>query len=214
MPANELYPVFLKEHLHFLIVGGGNTGLEKLSFLLKNSPNARVTLVANKIDHRITRLALRSGRVKLVRGLFHSYHLEGIDLVIIAVNKPHISLDIRTVAREHRLLCNVADQPALCDFYLGSIVSKGNLKIAISTNGRSPTLAKRLREILETTLPDEIDDLAVSLGRLRKLLKGEFSDKVHFLNELTSSLLMDSRELTELEKKHMKAVDGPVNRGQ
>ena len=71
-------------------------------------------------------------------------------------------------------MVNVADTPDLCDFYMGGIVTKGNLKIAISTNGKSPTVAKRLRQWLEAVLPDEIDDLLETLRRYRKTLKRRF----------------------------------------
>jgi precorrin-2 dehydrogenase/sirohydrochlorin ferrochelatase len=83
----------------------------------------------------------------------------------------------------------VADNPPLCDFYMGSIVTKGNLKIAISTNGKSPTLAKRLRQWLETFLPEETDALLDKLYVYRNKLKGNFEQKVLAMNKLTEKLL-------------------------
>ena len=82
----------------------------------------------------------------------------------------------------------MADTPDLCDFYLGSIVRKGDLKIAISTNGRSPTLAKRLRETLQEALPDELDDVLQNLHTIRSGLKGDFSRKVRVMNRVTRTL--------------------------
>jgi precorrin-2 dehydrogenase/sirohydrochlorin ferrochelatase len=82
-------------------------------------------------------------------------------------------------------LINVADTPELCDFYLGGVVTKGDLKIAISTNGKSPTLAKRIREMLEEAIPENINDLLENLNKLRKSLKGDFESKVEQLNEIT-----------------------------
>ncbi|HCD23411.1 MAG TPA: siroheme synthase, partial [Flavobacteriaceae bacterium] len=76
-----------------------------------------------------------------------------------------------------------------CDFYMGAIVTKGALKIAISTNGTSPTLAKRMRQWLEEILPNEIDELLTHLRAYRSTLKGDFEQKVHWLNEHTKSLL-------------------------
>jgi precorrin-2 dehydrogenase / sirohydrochlorin ferrochelatase len=81
----------------------------------------------------------------------------------------------------------VADTPELCDFYLGSIITKGELKIAISTNGKSPTLSKRIREFFEDILPENINDLILNLNEYRKTLKGDFEEKVNKLNELTAS---------------------------
>jgi siroheme synthase-like protein len=89
-------------------------------------------------------------------------------------------------------LINVADKPELCDFYLGSIVQKGNLKIAISTNGKSPTIAKRLKEVLNEGLPGELDTTLEQMSRLRNTLKGDFAEKVKTLNEITSVLIDDA----------------------
>ena len=86
-------------------------------------------------------------------------------------------------------MINVADTPELCDFYLGSIVTKGDLKIAISTNGKSPTLSKRLREFFEDVLPENVNDLILNLNEYRKTLKGDFEEKVNALNEITKNFL-------------------------
>ncbi|MFN8236681.1 MAG: hypothetical protein U0T77_00805 [Chitinophagales bacterium] len=72
---------------------------------------------------------------------------------------------------------------------MGSIVTKGDLKIAISTNGKSPTLSKRLREFFEAILPDNINDLILNLNTYRETLKGNFEEKVEQLNALTASFL-------------------------
>ena len=84
---------------------------------------------------------------------------------------------------------NVADTPELCDFYLGGIVTKGNLKVAISTNGKSPTAAKRIRQLLEEVLPEELDDLLDNLNAYRATLKGDFEHKVKAMNEVTEGLI-------------------------
>ena len=86
-------------------------------------------------------------------------------------------------------MVNVADNPPLCDFYMGGIVTKGNLKIAISTNGKSPTLAKRMRQWLEGFLPEETDVLLDKLYKYRKSLKGDFDQKIVAMNALTEKLL-------------------------
>jgi siroheme synthase-like protein len=83
----------------------------------------------------------------------------------------------------------VADTPALCDFYLGSIVQKGDLKIAISTNGKSPTLAKRIRAFLEDVIPADIQTSLEQLESLRKQLKGDFQEKIKQLNEITKNVV-------------------------
>ncbi len=191
---NQLYPVFLKlDKIETLIVGGGLVGLEKLSFLLKSSPNARVTLVATEILPEIEMLASVFSEVKLVYKKFSSEDLKGKRLAIIATEKRDLNQKIKKEAEALGILSNVADTPDLCDFYLGSIITKGDLKIAVSTNGKSPTFAKRFREVLEEILPDELPELIDNLDAFRKTLKGNFAEKVKSLNKLTSELVLADR---------------------
>ena len=190
---NTLFPVFLKlEELHTLIVGGGNVGLEKLNALLKSSPGARVTLVAPLIKDEIRQLAASSKHIRLIERKFRVRDLQSKDLVLLATDDNNLHSRIRKLARKRRLLVNVADTPALCDFYLGSVVTKGNLKLGISTNGKSPTIAKRIREYLEETIPDNTDDLLNNMQAIRERMKGDFAEKVKMLNDLTSSWLKRS----------------------
>lgn len=189
MEQNPLFPVFLKlEELHTLLVGGGNVGLEKLTALLKNSPAATVTVVAGIISAPVEDLASAHPNVQLVGRNFRAGDLSGKDLVILATDDPELHKRIRAAARKQRILINVADTPDLCDFYLGSVVTKGNLKIGISTNGKSPTIAKRMREFFEAALPDEIDDLLNNMNRIRDKIGSDFKEKVRLLNELTAGL--------------------------
>jgi precorrin-2 dehydrogenase / sirohydrochlorin ferrochelatase len=187
---NNLFPVFLKlESLQTLIVGGGHVGLEKLEALLKNSPAAHVTVVARTIQDPIKELARKHPRVKLFERNFKLWDLWEKDLVILATDNRQLHETIRNFARSRRLLINVADTPDLCDFYLGSVVTKGNLKIGVSTNGKSPTISKRIREYLEEALPDDTNELLENMQKIREKIKGDFNHKVKVLNKITSSFL-------------------------
>jgi precorrin-2 dehydrogenase/sirohydrochlorin ferrochelatase len=186
---NNLYPIFLKVHLlEVLIVGGGNVGLEKLSFLLKSSPNANVQLVAPEINEEIFELA-KKHQVKLVKERYADQFLDNKHIVIVATDNEGLNVEIYTECKKRNLLVNLADNPPYCDFYLGGIVTKGNVKIAISTNGKSPTTAKRLRQFFEEVIPENIDDLVKNINTYRKTIKGNFEEKVSALNELTKSLV-------------------------
>jgi len=186
---NNLYPIFLKVHqLEVLIVGGGKVGLEKLSFLLKSSPNANVQLVAPEINEEIFEL-VKGHQVKLVKEQYGDQFLDNKHLVIVATDNEALNIEIYNECKRRNLLVNLADNPRYCDFYLGGIVTKGNVKIAISTNGKSPTTAKRLRQFFEEVIPENIDDLVQNLNRYRKTIKGNFETKVSTLNELTKSLV-------------------------
>lgn len=200
--VNTLFPVFLKlEQLHLLVVGGGNVALEKLNALLANSPEARITVVAIDFLPELRSLTGDSPGITLIEKAFEACDLDDKDLVIAATNNRVINEVIKQEAAARRIMANVADTPDLCDFYLGSIVRKGNLKIAISTNGQSPTIAKRLKEVLNDAIPAEIDDTLTSLNRVRNRLNGSFSEKVRKLNELTKVLVDGERDKPESEKQ-------------
>jgi precorrin-2 dehydrogenase/sirohydrochlorin ferrochelatase len=188
---NTLYPVFIKlRALKLLIVGGGSVAIEKLHFILKNSPDANITVIAPNIRSEILSLFTNStAQINLLYKSFDPAIISQFDLVIAATNHNTLNHEIYKVAKKEKVLINVADTPELCDFYLGSIVTKGNLKIAISTNGKSPTFAKRFRQILESVLPDEIDGLLVNLNQIRKGLNVSFTQKVAYLDKVTRDLV-------------------------
>ncbi|MCU0467781.1 MAG: bifunctional precorrin-2 dehydrogenase/sirohydrochlorin ferrochelatase [Arcicella sp.] len=187
---NRLFPVFLKlEELNVLLVGGGNVGLEKLSAMLNNSPDAHVKVVADLFRDDLLAYAKDYPNVKLINRKFEFSDLNHVDLVILATDNPDLHASIKRITAERHILCNVADTPDLCDFYLGSIVQKGDLKIGISTNGKSPTMAKRMREFLDDVIPDDIQNLLENLREIRKSIKGDFQEKIRVLNELTEGMI-------------------------
>lgn len=193
--ANQLFPVFLKANeLRFLIVGGGAVALEKLRAILSNSPSAEITLVADEIAPEIVTFSELKPNITLIDEIFEERFLEDVDLVVVAINNEHVAREIGIVANNNNLLVNVADKPELCDFYLGSTVTKGHVKLAISTNGMSPTLAKRLREIFEESLPEELNESAEQLNAVRTFLSGDFKEKVKQLNELTHEFVHPTKK--------------------
>ncbi|RZM30254.1 MAG: siroheme synthase [Pedobacter sp.] len=192
MPSerNTLFPVFLKlEQLHTVLIGAGAVGHEKLSALLNNSPEARVTIISAAVSEEVIQLVEQYPLVKVIKKSYEAVDLEQADLVIASTNDGALNEQIRQDANQLKLLVNVADQPMLCDFYLGSIVQKGQLKIAISTNGQSPTMAKRLKEVLQGYLPDGLEISLGQLNALRNSLEGDFKAKVDQLNAATAVLV-------------------------
>ncbi len=188
--GNTLFPVFVKlERLRLLLVGGGHVGLEKLQAVLQNSPATVVTVVAPEIGAAVRELALMHSNIRLLERNYHSTDLEYADLAIVAVNDRAVSETIAREAREKGVLVNVADTPGLCDFYLSSIVRKGHLKIAISTNGKSPTIAKRLKEEIGLMIPEEMGSVLDNMQTIRQGMNGDFSEKVRRLNDLTEVLV-------------------------
>ena len=196
MEGNQLFPVFLKlNQLHTVIIGAGPVGLEKLTAILNQSWQAKVTIVAEDICAEVTEMAVRLPRLSLQHKSYEAGDLLTADLVIAATNNNVLNAAIIDDAHALKLLVNVADKPDLCDFYLGSIVKKGDLKIAISTNGKSPTIAKRLKQLFSESLPDELDITLQQMSRFRNTLEGDFSAKVKKLNEV-SAVLAEQSPLT------------------
>ena len=189
MERNNLYPIFLKvSQLEVLIVGGGFVAEEKLTFLLKSSPNARVTMVSPMFREGTLELA-KKGDVSIINDTYHKKYLEGKHMVVATTDVPEVNVQVWKDCRAQSKLVNVADNPPYCDFYMGGIVTKGNVKVAISTNGKSPTTAKRLRQFFEEVIPENIDDLVKNLNEYRKTIKGDFEEKVETLNEFTKGLI-------------------------
>lgn len=200
--GNQLFPVFLKlNQLRVLLVGAGNIGYEKIRALLSNSPEASIDIVAETYLPELLDYVSLFPKVKLHFKRFEKSDLSGHDLVIIATGNNELNVAIRESARELNLLINVADKPDLCDFYLGSVVKKGNLKIGISTNGKSPTIAKRLKELFQESLPDELDQTLDQMNKLRNNLKGDFAHKVNELNKVTSVLISETAAKNNAESK-------------
>jgi siroheme synthase-like protein len=188
--SNQLFPVFLKlNELHTMLIGAGNVGLEKLTAILHNSNDARVTVIAKTVIPAIRDLAVTYPTITILEKSFVDSDLNNADLVIAATDDSVLNTYIRDSAHQRKLLINVADKPDLCDFYLGSIVKKGDLKIGISTNGKSPTIAKRLKEVLNESLPADLHITLQQMSDLRNSLSGDFTYKVKKLNEVTSVLV-------------------------
>ncbi len=189
MERNNLYPIFLKaKSLNVLIVGGGYVAEEKLTFLLKSSPDANVTMVSPMFREDTVELA-KKGNVTLIESKYKKKYLKGKHIVVATTDKPKVNIKVHKHCRKKSILVNVADNPPYCDFYMGGIVTKGHVKVAISTNGKSPTTAKRLRQFFEDVIPENVDDLVKNLNEYRKTIKGDFEQKVETLNEFTKGLI-------------------------
>ncbi|MGY5253441.1 precorrin-2 dehydrogenase/sirohydrochlorin ferrochelatase family protein [Sphingobacterium spiritivorum] len=187
---NTLFPIFIKlNQIRTLLVGGGAVALEKFQALTAQDSQVQLTIVGKEIKTELKSLAAAYPYIELFEREFVAADLQDKQLVISATNNPELNEEIRVLTQQQNILLNAADKPALCDFYLGSIVRKGNLKVAISTNGKSPTIAKRVKDLLQDLLPEEIDETLELMSQLRDKLKGDFEYKVKTLNEHTKSLI-------------------------
>lgn len=170
---SQYYPVFLDVRgKKCLVVGGGPTAERKVGTLLECG--ARVVVVSPEATPSLERLAA-SAQIQFVPRSYRSEDLDGVFLVIAATDAPQVNTQVYREALERRLLVNVADDPQHCNFILPSLVRRGDLTIAISTGGRSPALARHLRQELEAIIPEDyahhLEKLASLRQRLRQRLK-------------------------------------------
>ncbi len=202
---NELYPVFLKlDQLETLIVGAGNVGLEKLQSLVSNSPNACITVVASEIEDEVKQLISQYSFCKFIQRPFRESDLDNKDLIILATKDRRLHEYIKGIAKEKGILVNVANAPDLCDFDLASIAQKGSLKIAVSTNGLSPAIAKRIKEVIDDVIPQEMENVLHDMNIIQQRMNGDFEEKVKQLNGLTKMLVSKQISLEDINKPGQK----------
>ena len=150
-----------------MVVGAGRVAEEKIEGLLR--AGAKVRVVAPEATERIRELARKKKLRWDARG-FRSTDLEGAFVAVAATSSASLHAGIYREARRRGVLCNVVDDPEHCDFYYGSVVRRGELQIAISTAGRSPALAQRLRKKLEREFGEEYAEWLKELGEIRDKL--------------------------------------------
>jgi precorrin-2 dehydrogenase / sirohydrochlorin ferrochelatase len=164
----SLFPMFLKlEDCRCVVVGAGSIATQKLDSLLDSG--AEVTILAPEASEKIQELA-RSGRVAWMQTEFRADHLAGALLVIAATGNPEVNQQVFHAARERGVLCNSVDEPERCDFFYPALVRRGDLQIAISTAGKSPALAQRIRKELEEQFDSSYIGWLEWLGSVRQLL--------------------------------------------
>jgi len=201
--SNQLFPLFFKANeLLILVVGGGKVALEKITTILKHSPDAIIEVVGIKIIDEIKLIASTNSNLVIKERSFQVDDLDKARIVITALNDVQTSREIGDQVRRRGILYNAADKPELCDFYLGSVVSKGQLKIGISTNGKSPTMAKRIKEILNDTFPDETDEVLERLYDIREKLHGDIQRKIEVLDKLTK----EEKPIKQADDKIIKRI--------
>ena len=162
-----LFPMFLKlEGRKCVVVGAGRIATQKLKSLLDCA--ADVQVIAPEASPEIQELA-RNGGVTWTQTEFETEHLAGSLLVIAATGNQAVNQRVYRAAEEYGVLCNAVDEPERCDFYYPAVVRRGDLQIAISTAGKSPALAQRIRKELENQFDSNYITWINWLGSVREL---------------------------------------------
>lgn len=186
------YPVNLDiKNRKCLVVGGGAVGTRKVAALL--DCGAAVTVVSPEVTPKLLGLSSR-GDISLEKRSFQATDLAGTFLVIGATDNEELNRTIHSEAQRRGMLCNIADRPEACNFILPSIVRRGDLIIAISTSGKSPAFAKKLRKEFEAALGEEYADFLKLMGAIRKKLlaeKHEPEAHKHLFERLINQNLVD-----------------------
>ena len=165
---SALFPMFTKvEGKRCLVVGAGKVGEPKIDGLLDTG--AHVLVVALQASEAVREWA-KAGRISLELRPFTEADLDGVFLAVVATASPRLNEAIYHEAQRRGVLCNIVDVPDLCDFYYPAVVRRGDLQIAISTNGQSPSLAQRLRQQLERQFGPGYARWVAELGETRRLV--------------------------------------------
>ena len=188
----SLFPMFLKlDGRQCLVVGAGKVGEPKIGGLLDTG--ARVRVVALDATPAVREWA-RAGKIDLELRAFTADDLDGAFLAIVATNSRTLNERVYDEAQRRGVLCNVVDVPDLCDFFYPAVVRRGDLQIAVSTAGQSPSLAQIIRKQLEKQFGPGYASWVAELGETRKLILASDLDKEHKLDLLHS---LASREALE-----------------
>jgi len=174
----KYYPVNLDiKNRDCLVVGGGSVGTRKVKALV--NCGATVTVVSPETTARLDRMAA-AGLISLEKRVYGSSDLDGKFLVIGATDDEALNRRIKADAEQLNTLCNIADKPEICNFILPAIVNRGDLVIAVSTSGKSPAFAKKLRKELENQFGGEYELFLRLMGAIReRLLSEEHAPEAH-----------------------------------
>ncbi len=182
-----------------VVVGGGEVGLEKVEGLL--ACGGEVTLVAPEAVPELERLAAE-GSIAWERRRYEPGDLEGTFIAIAATSQTEVNIAVYEDAERRAMLVNVVDVPPLCNFILPAIVRQGSMAIAISTQGASPALAKRMKREISEQFGPAYAELAVILNEARGWAKGTlptYQDRKEFFEGIVNgdpdpvALLADGR---------------------
>ena len=168
------YPIFLElSGRRVVLIGGGAVALRKAQALL--AVGARLVVVAERIDD-MPAIQTKGTNAELVKSKYSKDYLAGAVLAIAATNDHQLNKRIYKDCQELEILCNVVDEPGLCDFFVPAVVRRGDLQIAIGTEGRCPAYAGHLRKKLERSFSDKHGEFLAELESLRKHIIEDMPD--------------------------------------
>jgi len=207
-------PILLVEP-HILLIGGGRVALHKAHILQKNS--IHFTLIAPQICEELLQMDIPQNKREL-----RSSDLDQASILIDATGNPDVACLVMEKKKQRHLLFNCVDKPELCDFYFSSLLNYGNLKIAVSTDGGSPTVGQMVRNKIATLIPSEIQQILEGAKRDRdagnldvaalKTQCNKMFSTVYFINcDLATADLLTNRVCCILRQVDMVLFDHRVH---
>lgn len=197
----HLFPIYLDlKGKNCLIIGGGQVAERKVENLLNYEVN--IKLVSPEVENRIREWS-RQGIINWIAREFEKADLEGTYLVFVATDDGKVNRRAAELCRQKGIMVNAVDDPPNCDFFIPSIIRHKSLVVAISTEGKSPLFARKLREQLENTITPVYGEFVEMLGEYRSIIKEAIPDinkrKVVF-QQLIDSDVLDLLKAGEEEK--------------
>ncbi len=210
----SLLPIFVRlEQRPVVVAGAGRVALAKIENLLRTG--AAITVIAPQAVAGVRDLA-DHGRLIWLQRTFEPADVDGALLVIAATNSPVVNRVVYEEAARRNVLCNAVDDPPNCHFYFGSVVSRGDLQIAVSTAGESPALAQRLSREIDDQLPSDLGPWLREIGALRREIRASTSSgavRNLLLHELVQRPLCSSSECPARQnvRDQVSVPQAPVN---
>lgn len=199
---NKYYPVMLDiQGKKCIVIGGGKIALRKTLSLLEGG--AKVTVISIEINKEIRELA-KNNKIKLIEGKYNKKYMGNCYLVYAATDNKAVNEDVYKYCNEKNILVNVVDKPEICNFIVPSKLQRGDLTIAISTNGKSPMLARKIRLELEEEFDDRYEVFLNIMGEVRKEafkvlrdanMRSEFYKKIIYGNYIDRLVKEDKEEI-------------------
>jgi precorrin-2 dehydrogenase/sirohydrochlorin ferrochelatase len=198
---NKLFPMFVNLHEKLcVVIGGGTIALRKILGLLEC--DACVRVISLQAIPQVFQL-VHEKKVDFVERAYQQGDITGAFLVVAATNDREVNTRISHDCTAQNILCNVVDTPHLCNFYYASTYTRGDLKIAISTNGVAPALARKIKADLAERYPEEFESFLEYLRRIRETVKEKIPEE-STRHAILKKIVVDSRILDQCKDKHFR----------
>jgi len=203
------YPVMLNlSGKRTVVVGGGEVACRKVRDLL--DAGALVTVISPEVHADIEKIARENGEMISIEGRkYEPGDLRGASLVFSATDDSAVYREVFREAEQLNIFINAVDDPDNCSFIVPSSIRRGDLIVAVSTSGASPSLAAKIRKDIEKDIPSDIEPLLVSLRKIREILKNDV-EFIHLSSSERGEIMKKLTSQNDFLRKILSADDSPA----